>query len=338
MRGIGEYLLYAQAIAPSAFITAGNTLIALSFSFYTLAIGEFSRTKPNYPVTVVPVMAIVVFFIVLGERPEIRVVSSSLIFGSQLTFFMVTLFRLKIGLRSRLLMLIGVGISAAIFFNRAAWAIINPEYFRTVLNTNLVRSITLTSGYVGNLLMAIGLVSFYLQHENEVNYKLARIDPLTEIHNRRSLFDLAGSEIQRARRSEKQFSVLMVDLDNFKAINDNYGHQVGDDVLRYTAGVMKLVFRRQDIVARYGGEEFCVILPDTDQSGAQTVAERLRTSLATQDITANKTAVNVTASIGVYTVDPTGDLKDVESILSLADQAMYRAKQLGKNRVATLDL
>jgi diguanylate cyclase (GGDEF)-like protein/hemerythrin-like metal-binding protein/PAS domain S-box-containing protein len=163
----------------------------------------------------------------------------------------------------------------------------------------------------------------------------ARTDGLTGLANRRYFLEQAEQELVRARRYDKPLSVLMLDLDEFKVINDAHGHQVGDEVLRTVSAVCRQVLRGVDIVGRMGGEEFAILLPETDTAQAGEVAERLRQNIASAGIALGQGGLlGVTASIGVATF-AAGDV-DVDKVLNLADKAMYEAKRKGRNQVCTL--
>ncbi|HEU4641006.1 MAG TPA: diguanylate cyclase [Gemmatimonadaceae bacterium] len=165
---------------------------------------------------------------------------------------------------------------------------------------------------------------------------LALTDPLTQTHNRRALMERLTAELERARRYALQLSLLMVDLDHFKAINDTYGHVVGDEVLRSVARTLQREARAVDVVARYGGEEFVVILPETPEEGAVSLAERIRARVGDAlPISAGEYGwLNVTVSIGVATI-PSPRVNSPEELIALADEALYRAKAQGRNRVCT---
>ncbi len=166
---------------------------------------------------------------------------------------------------------------------------------------------------------------------------LALTDELTGLINRRHFMERAAQEIQRARRYQRSLSVLMMDLDRFKLINDRYGHAVGDQVLAATGEVIRKTLRSTDIAGRYGGEELCFLLPDTDTQGAVLLAERIRRALAAHSFsTADGVTFQVTCSIGVTTLG--SDVTDHLSIISQADLAMYQAKAAGRNRVQVKEL
>jgi diguanylate cyclase (GGDEF)-like protein len=164
--------------------------------------------------------------------------------------------------------------------------------------------------------------------------RLANTDPLTGLYNRRLFMDRLNQEVQRIRRHPSCLSVVILDLDHFKLVNDQHGHDAGDRVLRAVAKQLQEVKRGSDIAARLGGEEFALLLPATDASGAQHLAQRLRAAIEVIDITAEiGTHGPVTASIGLATV--TGNVDDPNQLLKRADDALYQAKDGGRNRVCT---
>jgi diguanylate cyclase (GGDEF)-like protein len=160
---------------------------------------------------------------------------------------------------------------------------------------------------------------------------LALTDPLTRLQNRRSLFEVGKIEFARSQRRKLPFCCMMLDLDHFKQINDNYGHLVGDQVLQEFAERCKGSVREVDLVGRYGGEEILIFLPETDSKTAMQVAERLRALVAEKPIIVSSQKVPVTVSIGVSGTDE--NTLDLETLIARADQAMYMAKHKERNRV-----
>lgn len=163
----------------------------------------------------------------------------------------------------------------------------------------------------------------------------AETDPLTRVYNRRYLDRRLNEEIGRAQRYGNPLSVLVIDLDHFKDVNDRYGHQIGDVVLARVGAALADQIRHTDFVARFGGEEFVVVAPETDIDGATDLGERLR--LAVEDLRIARPSLDdhlgVTVSVGVARLDP--DRPTPKALLSSADQCLYRAKRLGRNRVAS---
>ncbi|MGE3525467.1 MAG: diguanylate cyclase [Gemmatimonadales bacterium] len=160
---------------------------------------------------------------------------------------------------------------------------------------------------------------------------LAETDPLTDTFNRRALVEKLVQEIDRTARYGTVLTCLMLDIDNFKQINDTYGHLMGDKVLRQLAGILRREQRSVDIVARYGGEEFVVLLPETGLSGARIFAERILRRVANYDFGEGAQEVRITVSIGISTY-PDEQSTDAESLLRTADTNLYKAKADGRNR------
>jgi len=176
-----------------------------------------------------------------------------------------------------------------------------------------------------------------LRQAQEELVRLAHTDYLTGLHNRRFFMQRLAEEIERVRRHGSRLSVLLFDLDYFKQVNDVCGHYTGDEILKSVADVSMDVKRITDITARIGGEEFALLLPETDQTGAVQMAQRLRQAIANiHHPRTEKRKISVTASIGVATV---GALtQDLENVLNHADEALYKAKHSGRNAVCCADI
>ena len=160
---------------------------------------------------------------------------------------------------------------------------------------------------------------------------LATIDGLTGVYNRRYFLALAEAEWNRSRRYHRPLALLMIDIDHFKAVNDRYGHDVGDQVI---AGVAKICMdgkRHSDVVGRMGGEEFAVLLPETSSAEAAVVAERLRIAVSMLVLPIGDPTPSVSISVGV---SDARDASQIADFLKQADLALYEAKRTGRNRVA----
>ena len=162
-------------------------------------------------------------------------------------------------------------------------------------------------------------------------FKLATTDALTNIHNRRYLLELATMEIDRSVKTQISCALLMIDLDNFKALNDKYGHQGGDIVLQHSAKIIKEILRPCDILGRIGGEEFAVLLPETSQKSALAIGERIRSTIENTTIKFLTHEIHLTASIGIASNDTVDD--SLERLMSQADKNLYVAKNNGRNLV-----
>lgn len=175
-----------------------------------------------------------------------------------------------------------------------------------------------------------------MRNYNERLQEMASHDPLTQVLNARAYYSACEQQIAQSQRSGQPFSVLFVDLDHFKAINDTHGHAAGDEVLRVVARTLGEQLRRSDLLGRIGGEEFSVFLPGTAVAGALQVAENLRLAVQQcQPDIGGGTRLSITASIGVASRSPS--TQTMQSIQQRADEAMYEAKKAGRNRVSTLE-
>jgi diguanylate cyclase (GGDEF)-like protein/PAS domain S-box-containing protein len=162
--------------------------------------------------------------------------------------------------------------------------------------------------------------------------QLSITDPLTGIYNRRFFDEIAGKELERAKRSTSLLAIIILDIDHFKEINDTYGHPTGDQVLIKLANIYQADMRSMDIFARYGGEEFIVLMPDTDSDSAHQTMERLRTALEKTPLaTYEAKDIYVTISAGIAICDGHESV-DIPTLLERADQALYTSKQAGRNK------
>ncbi|OGF28477.1 hypothetical protein A2331_05060 [Candidatus Falkowbacteria bacterium RIFOXYB2_FULL_34_18] len=174
-----------------------------------------------------------------------------------------------------------------------------------------------------------------LKRENRELEKLSITDPLTGAFTRRLLETIFPSELSRAKRTGMPLVPLMVDIDRFKTINDTYGHQAGDKVLRELVKRIKSILREPDKICRYGGEEFLIILPDC--LSGKIVAERIRQKIEKEYFDIGKEKIPVTISVGYTTFNTREDKRNIEEIIEDADNALYKAKHTGRNKVVCLD-
>ncbi len=202
------------------------------------------------------------------------------------------------------------------------------------VHTDIVRDETrllVMESILSTLLNVVGSVKAIYKYTKDLEYYATR-DPLTNLYNQRIFWELLGYEIQRAERHEYSFALLVIDMDNFKTINDTFGHAFGDRFLQQFASAVHTALRTGDILARYGGDEFVVILPESDTQQAQGVAERVLENASRLVLEApDGTQVKATVSIGVAMFpDHATETKD---LFLFADNMMYKAKSEGKNRI-----
>ena len=204
----------------------------------------------------------------------------------------------------------------------------------TYVNDELVDEYVLRDGD----LIKIGRCIFKFLSGNNIEnayheeiYRLTTIDGLTQIFNKRYFIETLERELGRAHRYRRELSLIMFDIDNFKKINDSYGHLAGDHVLKQLAGVIKGRIRREDILSRYGGEEFSIILPEIDNSNAMQLAEKIRAIIEEAVFRFEDTDIPVTISIGVSSLKT--EAIEPHEFIRIADTFLYEAKSQGRNRV-----
>jgi diguanylate cyclase (GGDEF)-like protein len=184
------------------------------------------------------------------------------------------------------------------------------------------------------ILVAMGfLASVLIEYQQHLSH-LATQDPLTRLLNRRGLESALQITLAQAARQHSPTSAIMIDIDRFKEVNDNFGHDTGDQVIRVIANFLLRLSRSSDVVARTGGEEYLVILPDTGLDAARVLAERIRFCIAERPLVANNQRIPVTVSLGV--AGALGEV-DLDILTAEADRAMYLAKRGGRNRVASVE-
>jgi diguanylate cyclase (GGDEF)-like protein len=180
--------------------------------------------------------------------------------------------------------------------------------------------------------------AFLLMHKERGDseaYERASTDPLTSVYNRRTFEELADAQLSRARRVRTPVSLLMLDLDHFKRVNDTHGHVAGDHVLAGFAALVRTCLRKEDLLGRYGGEEFVVLLPGATAASAGALAERIRDTVETTPVKGLGQDISITVSVGC-TTETGPSLPALQDMIARADEALYRAKHDGRNRVVSL--
>lgn len=163
---------------------------------------------------------------------------------------------------------------------------------------------------------------------------LASQDHMTKLYNRRYFADVSVNILDLAKRNSKVFSLLMLDIDKFKKINDTYGHHVGDEVIIALANILKSSNRKSDIACRFGGEEFLILLPETNMDGALVIAEKIRKLVEDLSVEVEDQTISFTVSIGVAEINLEHE-NDLEPLIQRADAGLYKAKEGGRNRVCS---
>lgn len=226
-----------------------------------------------------------------------------------------------------------LGMGLSLTFLTVAWVIYYYRYYYA--DAAFLELVGLTNVVACGLVLTGGVYAYEYSREQaeESLHRMASTDSLTGLPNRKHLRELLDYTLEQCSRTGAGFSILGMDLDYFKSVNDQYGHDVGDQVLQHVASVMKQRLRQADTPARWGGEEFMVLLPGTDRDGAVHVAEAILGALAASPLHVEGDDLVITASIGIAEFPEDGNT--VRDLLVTADNRLYAAKSQGRNRVVT---
>lgn len=222
-------------------------------------------------------------------------------------------------------------ILATMFLIRAIVVYLSPAHTYGLYSQIPLNPVSFFIGSMAQMSIVFGFVLMVNYRLTADHQLLASTDGLTGVMNRRSLEQEVNRLLARCSRTGEPLAVMMIDVDHFKAINDQYGHQIGDEVLRRLATMAEKSIRCNDYLARYGGEEFCILLPATLEKDAWILADRLRQTFADTPIKCGSAVLHSTISVGISDSMHAG--LEFTSLLAAADKAMYRAKQAGRNRV-----
>ncbi|MHB8908123.1 MAG: GGDEF domain-containing protein [Syntrophales bacterium] len=336
---LGATLIAALGTIPDFFsIVLANTLLSAGYSLIYAAVREF-QGRPCRRSRLVALT--VCFFLVVAslQSAVYRIAFSGMVFCLQTGAIALILFREAPAheRRSRWLSGSAFAVGAVLLLNGGLAVLLGPPEQVSRLAVSPFLTFSLLAAFVVIVLSSFGFLLMTRERANRENERLATLDPLTEIFNRRTFLDLAQKEVARHRRTQHPLALLMVDFDHFKRINDTHGHLVGDAVLKSFTETTLACLRRNDIFGRYGGEEFAVLLPDTDAEGAAIFAERLRTLTAEASVRAGAALVRCAISIDVTGLSFT-EMADLDDILRIADEALFAAKNAGRNRVVSLPM
>jgi diguanylate cyclase (GGDEF)-like protein len=323
-----------DAIPLSVVAIFGNTAYAIAFVLMLLALRRFQGVEMSGLRWLLPAVLVFVLAAFWLEQARWRVMAVTLVFCGQIGVILQALLDrsqrqhgrgryILVGAFMALLLILLLRVGSA-----ASGAI---EGSSGVSSSPWLGLIFLVSMCV-ILSITLGFVYMTVERAERLNFEMAMKDMLTGLANRRAITDQLLNTVARAQRQGQYLSVLMLDIDHFKRVNDGYGHQAGDTVLRGVAQTLQSRLRAQDQIGRFGGEEFMVILPDTSLDGALTLAEALRQAVEATPTQWGAHSIAVTISIGVRGGAITGG-DTADSLVGSADAALYRAKQNGRNRV-----
>ena len=317
-------------------VVLANMLLVSAFALMQEGLYQFQgRKAPRWRLWL-PVLALGVLFALLLGNIHARVVVLACALCLQFAQFAVAMGQrwAETPGRGKFFVMAGIALSALALVVRAVAVLMGQLAMGSITDSGLLQTLVFAMAAVAMILVNFGIVVMIKERADARNHTLAFMDELTGLHNRRHVLLALEQQIAWACRARQPLSLLLLDVDFFKRINDTLGHLSGDQVLRDLGAGLRSHLRACDIAGRWGGEEFIVVLPGTDAAGAATLAERLRGAVeAKRFVMPDGTALMVTVSIGLHTLHPVPVDATADTLLGLADRALYRAKALGRNRV-----
>lgn len=315
-------------------IVVANLLIALACGFQVQAIRAFyGRPAWRWVGVLIGLVGLVeIAFTWIWYDMGLRVIGFSLGLAAMLWMSVTTIYTQRGRLRPPEHLTGGVLLVVlTVLVVRIVVTLVDATPTVSLTTPTLLQGLVFATASLASPLATVGFVLMCGDRLNEELARLAMLDPLTGAHNRRTLEDLATRAIGTARRLGRPLALLTVDVDHFKRINDEFGHQAGDDALCALVGTLRALLRDGDVLSRIGGEEFVVLLPDTDEAGAIAIAERLRDGVRHCGFSVSGWPVPLRVSIGVGML---GDgVEDLATLMRVADRALYAAKRGGRDRV-----
>ncbi|MBI5531904.1 MAG: diguanylate cyclase [Deltaproteobacteria bacterium] len=346
-RGAGKWAisLALQSLSFAFFLSRGwitgpvsivgiNVASCLAFSLQIAALLEFHGRKVVLWLPVLAAIACGLGFGLLVTHAQMRLVLGGILYGGVLYAIGWLCLRLRDTARrlgSHLLILANLA-GGTLMALRAAAAVFRPDLYLDGHDSAGLPIVSALVAQATTLVSSLGFLLLHRERQEQAMTELAMTDPLTGAFNRRTLFDLGNREIARALRDAADLSVVILDVDHFKRVNDEHGHAAGDEVLTRFVEIVRSCLRKSDLLTRYGGEEFCIVLPGAAAPAARSLAERIRVAIEQSDFQACGKPLRITTSAGVAGLDPTGD-QGLSSVVQRADQALYVAKSSGRNRV-----
>jgi diguanylate cyclase (GGDEF)-like protein len=333
---LGGTLLCLRGLIPDfASIALANGLLILAHSLMWAGLRRFSGQTIHWPVVwLAPLLLAGLFLGPLAANPAARTCALALfmLLFSSANFFDAWRAQRQEPLVMRRLVMLVFLMTCAFMADRALYMLQHATRPAEYVVTHPMHTV---AALVALLIVTVWNLSILMMASERLANRLTSIahsDGLTRVLNRTGFRALAVRQVQRCRRDKKPVSVLLLDLDHFKRINDSHGHEAGDRLLCAFATTVSEMIRPGDLVARYGGEEFCVLLPGVPLADAQAVAERLREGFANLRLRSEEAVYGTTVSIGVAQFLG-GEM--IDEAVSRADRALYQAKHRGRNRVET---
>jgi diguanylate cyclase (GGDEF)-like protein len=341
VRALAVTVLIARLEPQAAVLVVSAALLSLSISFQASALLAYdARRFPEWAHTAV-MAGVAIPFTIIGTDAVNTVLFGGLVFGLLMGVLAAIALQVRPTVQSRAVargvLVITYAIGCLAFLSRGLSAMMSAEPLQAFTNPNALQSSMFVAAAVAALVSTFGFLMLHKERADGEAVRMATIDPLTGAYNRRTFHDIAEREIARARRAGQPLSIIVVDIDHFRPVNEQHGNRAGDEVLRRVADLIRTALRKEDMLVRYGGEEFLVMLPEVPGPGAVVVAGRIRKAVEAETLRIEGRTLQLTVSVGVSARLDEGP-ESIENLLARADEALALAKQRGRNRVVALSL
>lgn len=330
-------VLFTTALEPRAgALAAAAGLLALSMTLQARALLAFSRRELPAWVHSAAIAATAVPVALVASDASTALLFGGLVFAVLLGALAIIAWQGQRGMASALLAGCYAAAAAA-FFERGVAATLSARPLAAFAAPDGFQALLFLATAAAAVASSFGFALLHKERAEAEAARLATLDPMTGAYNRRTFHEIAEREMSRARRAGQPLSIIMVDIDHFRTVNESHGHRLGDQVLARLADILRGSLRQEDMLVRYGGEEFLVLLPDVPGPGAVVVAGRLRKAVASQEIVVDGATFSLTVSAGVAARLDEGP-ESVDRLVARAEEALGLAKSRGRNRVVALSL
>jgi diguanylate cyclase (GGDEF)-like protein len=332
-------LLFARFEAAGGALPVAAGLLALSITLQAHAFIAFERRCLPAWVHTAVITGLVVPFALLSADPASAILFGGLVYGTLLAGIAAVAWQVRppATFRSRGILAACFAVAAVAFYARGIAAAVAADPLLAFSVPGGFAAATFLAAAAAALVSSFGFLLLHKERADAEALRLATMDPLTATYNRRTFHEIAERELARARRAGQPLSIIMVDIDHFRPINEKHGQPVGDEVLQRVADVVRSALRKEDMLVRFGGEEFLVLLPEVAGPGAVVVGGRIRKAVAATEIAVGNHRFPITVSAGVSARLDEGP-ESIDSLIARAEEALALAKRRGRNRVVALSL
>lgn len=341
LRASAITILVARIEPQGGALVIAAALLALSMTLQGAALLSYdNRQLPAWVHTSVAA-GVVIPFALIGTDAANAILFAGLAFGTLLVALTAIALQVHPGpggrARARAVLVTTFVVGSLAFYWRGVAAALAVDPLQAFIVPSSFQSAVLVMAAIAAIVSSFGFLQLHKERAEGEAARMATLDPLTGAYNRRIFHEIAERELSRARRAGQPLSIIILDIDHFRPVNESYGNRAGDEVLQRIADIVRTALRKEDMLVRYGGEEFLVMLPDVPGPGAVVVAGRIRKAVEAEALHVAGHNVPLTVSVGVSARLDEGP-ESMENLVGRADAALKLAKQRGRNRVVALSL